>query len=475
MRSKFPARASVSEKSQLDEHFDRCFTPYPNERKLTKRMRTRLKSLCCSTLFGRLAGCAAVILICSSGHAQNLFVSAAELDSSGFAVGGKIFEITPEGTQSIFASGLGYAGGLAFDSAGNLFVIDFSNSSNVPVTASILKFTPDGLRSIFASGLVNPFALAFDSAGNLFVTDGGVIYKFTPAGVRTIFATVGLGANGLAFDQAGNLFVGAGGGGFSKTAEIYKFTPDGVRTTFASELYSPNALAFDSRGNLFVADHGGPPIYDWPPVVDAAVYRFTPSGQRSTVASQNKRPRVFPNALAIDSADNLFVTDGSYEILKFTRSGKRSVFASGFLGGSLAFQPAQTPTPTPTSTPSATPRATPTPTATPAMPAVSLKASPRKVNKGGTATFTASASMSDPFDVMVVNFSTSGKAVNGTDYTLSANQITIPAGQFTGSVTLQVTTAKTKGREKAVMTLQPGTGYTVVAKHKVAKVIIHNK
>jgi hypothetical protein len=44
-------------------------------------------------------------------------------------------------------------------------------------------------------------------------------------------------------------------------------------------------------------------------------------------------------------------------------------------------------------------------------------------------------------------------------------------------VVQQVITTKTKGKERATMTLQPGTGYTVVTKNKanLAKVIIHNK
>ena len=58
--------------------------------------------------------------------------------------------------------------------------------------------------------------LAFDSAGNLFVAwliggpGTGRIYKFTPNGVRTTFASgLLLNHNGLAFDRAGNLFVAA--------------------------------------------------------------------------------------------------------------------------------------------------------------------------------------------------------------------------------------------------------------------------
>ena len=59
----------------------------------------------------------------------------------------------------------------------------------------------------------------------------------------------------------------------------------------------------------------------------------------------------------------------------------------------------------------------------------------------------------------------SGAARLGNDYTLSGtqNQIVIPAGQATGATILQVTTTKTKGSEKATMTLTSGSGYNLPA------------
>jgi len=82
-------------------------------------------------LFGRVACLGAVILTCSSALAQNLFVTGL---TGWDGVSGAIFEFTPDGTQSIFVSGLSYPQGLAFDNAGNLFVVENG-------TGSILKFT----------------------------------------------------------------------------------------------------------------------------------------------------------------------------------------------------------------------------------------------------------------------------------------------------------------------------------------------
>src|SRR5208282_429097 len=69
---------------------------------------------------------------------------------------GTIYEFTPGGARSTFASGLSSPYGLVFNSAGDLFEAD-SGSGN------IYEFTPGGARSTFASGLANPIALAFQS------------------------------------------------------------------------------------------------------------------------------------------------------------------------------------------------------------------------------------------------------------------------------------------------------------------------
>jgi hypothetical protein len=267
---------------------------------------------------------ATLILICSSAPAQNLFMSDGYAGISGDL--GHIYKFTSTGASRAFASGLDGPEGVAFDSAGNLFVATEGN---------INKITPGGARSTFASGLVNyPLGLTFDSSGNLFAADEGNIYKFTPGGARSTFASGLSYPYALAFDSSGNLFVADQGSG-----HIYKYTPSGVRTTFASGLSYLYALAFDSADNLFVTNPSSSG--------DGYVYKFTPNGVRSTFAELGG-----PLGLAFDSAGNLFVADGgSGNIYKFTSSGVRTIFAKipGLVldqTGFLAFQPTQTPTPT---------------------------------------------------------------------------------------------------------------------------------
>jgi len=121
--------------------------------------------------------------------------------------------------------------------AQNLFASDY-------YSGNIYEYTPSGVQSTFASGLADPFGLAFNSAGNLFEADGneqpfpsGTIYEFTTNGVRTTFASEAAG--GLAFDSAGNLFEAD-----FFTGTINEFTPGGTQTTFASGLNYPTGLAF---------------------------------------------------------------------------------------------------------------------------------------------------------------------------------------------------------------------------------------
>jgi hypothetical protein len=200
--------------------------------------------------------------------------------------------------------------GLAFDTAGNLYV-----ASDARNDYSILKFAPDGSVSVFAdSGLSNPSALAFDRAGNLFVANprNNTIRKFTPDGVGTIFADVEDGLRlpvGLAFDTAGNLYVSNGSPGASGI--VLKFTPDGVGSVFAdSGLAIPFGLAFDSAGNLYVANS-----------LSNTIEKFSPTGEDLGVFASTGMAG--PLGLMFDGDGNLYVANrDNSTIEKFSSTGE---------------------------------------------------------------------------------------------------------------------------------------------------------
>jgi sugar lactone lactonase YvrE len=281
------------------------------------------------------------ILICSNTSAQNLFVSGRD------AQGGEIFKFTWDAKQSIFASGLYKPWDIAFDNAGNLFVVDYMIlDRDLSNSAAIFKIAPNGAISIFASRLSYASSLAVDKTGNLFVADydSGIIYQYKPTGSRATFATGLYHPVGLAFDSQGNLFVADNSVGNIYQGSIYEYEPNGSRVTFAglNPGDRPADLAFDNMGNLFMADLGG------------NIYKYNVSGvlrrySRTTFGSVPTSAQ----SLAFDTAGNLLVVDAGgasvngtaipNAIYKFTYQGTRSTFASALaLGESfacVAFQP----------------------------------------------------------------------------------------------------------------------------------------
>lgn len=142
-----------------------------------------------------------VIVIALLSSAVAIKTGRADVVYVANAIGGAVDAINSAGVSSVFATTPGGADafGLAFDSAGNLYVGD---------TSEIFKYTPGGAGSVFANnGLSDPAGFAFDRAGNLYVANTGnnTIEKFTPGGGGNVFARTGLNApTGLAFDSAGN-------------------------------------------------------------------------------------------------------------------------------------------------------------------------------------------------------------------------------------------------------------------------------
>jgi sugar lactone lactonase YvrE len=247
----------------------------------------------------------------------------ASVNANPFTNGGSfIYQYDPTdstGTYTTFFSNLDHPRGLAFDSAGNLFVGTFtwdldSDGNILGISQAAVLKVRGGVTSTFAtffSGTAT--ALATDTAGNVFVSSQkfddteSIIYKVTPDGTVSTFGTVPGQCFGLAFDNipppSGPILFAAGADSTLTYGSIYEFAPGGVRSIFVGqEAFSsspgPVDLAFDASGNLFASISDG--------TSNSGIVEFAPDGTESTFATGlTKNPR----GLAFDSVGNLFVAE----------------------------------------------------------------------------------------------------------------------------------------------------------------------
>jgi hypothetical protein len=233
---------------------------------------------------------------------------------------------------------------LAVDKSGNIFVADSGNNTIRKITSTGVVSTLAGLAGSYGSAdgagsnarFFNPGGVAVDSAGNVYVADrdNHTVRRITPAGVVSTLAglagsrgnTDGVGYTarfdgpaGVAIDSTDNVFVADG-----NNNTIRKITPAGIVSTFAglagsygnadgarstARFDGPEGLAIDSVDNVYVADS-----------INDTIRKITPAGLVSTFAGRalidgsadgsNSNARFFnPCGVAVDSAGNIYVAD----------------------------------------------------------------------------------------------------------------------------------------------------------------------
>ena len=277
--------------------------------------------------------------------------------------------LTGDGGPATSAS-LTFPGGVAVDSAGNLYIADNWNNRIRKVSGGTITtvagdgayppvFSGDGGPATNAS-LNYPQGMATDAAGNLYIADtsnyrvrkvsGGVITTVAGDGVYRFSGDGGPAAsaqlnypNGAAVDSAGNLYIAdtnnnrirkVSGGIITTVAGNGSpgFSGDGGPAIRAS-LNQPSGVAVDSAGNLYIADElnsrvrkvSGGTITT---VAGNGGWQFSGDGGPAASASLN-----YPTGVAVDSTGNLYIADaGNSRVRKVSGGTITTVAGNGSEG-----------------------------------------------------------------------------------------------------------------------------------------------
>ncbi len=216
--------------------------------------------------------------------------------------GTRVFQVTPAGSVSVFASGFDGASGNDFDSQGNLF------QSNISAWR-VDKIAPDGTVTPFSSAFIYaPVGIAIDEDDNLYVCNCGThnIRRITPEGVSTNFSGGGLFQcpNGITLDDAGNVYVAN-----FQNGNVIKIVPGNPPSLFATIPGNNNGHITYHDGLLYVAARGANQIYTI--TLSGEVNHFAGTGVQGIVDGPRLEAQFSrPNDLIVDPTGTyLYVND----------------------------------------------------------------------------------------------------------------------------------------------------------------------
>jgi uncharacterized protein (TIGR03437 family) len=267
------------------------------------------------------------VLLSSAGWSQSYIIS---------TVAGSGAPVTPiAATQA----SIGDPARVAVDAAGNVYFGALHSVFKVDAAGTLTRVAGNGRPGYSGDGgaatdaqLLNPLGIAFDSAGALYVVDhdAAVVRKITANGtISTVAGSEGQlrGPNGVAVDSTGNIYVSDTGNN-----RIARFSPYVAFTSFGDGfLNGPEGIALDTDGNLYIAD-----------TFNGRIRKLAPDGTLTVVAgtgstglySGDNNPATsaalsLPTDVAVDRNGTLYIADfGNSRIRTVTNGIIRTIAGS---------------------------------------------------------------------------------------------------------------------------------------------------
>jgi sugar lactone lactonase YvrE len=256
-------------------------------------------------------------------------------------------------------------GGVAVDSAGNLYIADQFNFRVRKVSNGVITTVAGGGSSLAdhvpatSAELNYPMGVAVDSADNLYIavaSDNFVpgLIREVSNGIITTVAGGGTSADnnvpatsaqlgyllGVAVDSGGNLFIAdTSNNRIRKVSNGVIATVAGNRAPFfggdngpatSAQLWYPGDVAVDSAGNLYIADTLNNRIRK---VLNGVI--TTVAGGGACCFSGDNGPATsaqlyIPQGVAVDSAGNVYIADsGNYRVRKVSNGVIATVAGNG--------------------------------------------------------------------------------------------------------------------------------------------------